>query len=238
MNRLRRLREKLRDRIRRRDRQLRLFKRTGKRGHAKEAKRQARAVRYLRKLWKKWSTVDWISDQGLQAIIQWETGGTLPNDGKPYPDPMGYATIGYGHLIRRGPVHPGDFAKTWVKGQKLPGRLTPAEAKELLRQDMRDHFEPAVRGLFLDAGPLYNTYSPWLYDALVSFAYNLGAGAVLGAPGFETVGRAIRGGNPREIADALLLYDKSAGQALPGLTRRRQWERRLILTGDYSLDNI
>ena len=40
------------------------------------------------------------------------------------------------------------------------------------------------------------------------------------------------------FVDALLLYDKSAGQALPGLTRRRQWERRLILTGDYSLDNI
>jgi len=88
VSRLRKLKEKLRDRIRRRDRQLRLFKRTGNRGHAREAKRQARAVRYIRKVWKEWTTLDWISEQGLEAIIQWETGGTVPNHGKPYPDPM------------------------------------------------------------------------------------------------------------------------------------------------------
>lgn len=238
MNRIRRIREKIKARKRRRDRQAKLYRQTGKRGHAQAAKRHVKAIQKMRRILKRWTTVRWISNDGLNAIIQWETGGTLPNGGKPYPDPMGYATIGYGHLIRRGPVQPSDYGSFWVSGQKSPGRLSQEEAKRLLRADLHDLFEPAVQSLFRDAGPLYGVYSPWLYDALVSFAYNLGPGAVLGAPGFETVGSAIRGGKPREIADALLLYDKSAGIALPGLTRRRRWERRLILTGDYSLENL
>lgn len=50
MSRLTRLRRKLRHRGAQRDRQRGLWKRTGKRGHAKAATRDARAVRFLRHL--------------------------------------------------------------------------------------------------------------------------------------------------------------------------------------------
>ena len=54
------LRDKLRGRKRSRDRQSRLFKRTGKRGHARAARRHAKAVRYLRKLIRRKATMEVI----------------------------------------------------------------------------------------------------------------------------------------------------------------------------------
>jgi GH24 family phage-related lysozyme (muramidase) len=229
---IQRLTQKIRSRIKARDRQRRLFLRTGKRGHARAAGRHARAVRYLRALLRRARDSGPESDTseaGVRFIADFEGFLAVPSD-----ELDGHATVGIGHLIHFGPVTEADRKGIWVEGQKQPGRLTREEAERLLARDLAQKFEPAVRELFGPGGYLEGRFEQTLFDALVSAAYNLGPGVVRpGTPGFETIGRAIQSRNRTAIADALLLYDKANGQALPGLTRRRRAERRLILAGEY-----
>ena len=64
------------------------------------------------------------------------------------------------------------------------------------------------------------------FDALVSFTYNCGNG---------NLKKLINGRTLPEIADAMLMYNKSNGKALAGLTRRRQAERELFLTEESGM---
>lgn len=170
------------------------------------------------------------SDAGVKFITEFEG---FPNEGRPYNDPAGYATVGYGHLIRHDSVRANDRKDTWVAGQKKVGQLTEAEARKLLKTDLKLRYEPAVRKLFEHGGPLRGKFTRGRFDALVSFAFNLGPGSMQGVAGFETLTRAIQNGDTRGIADAFLLYNKAGGHTLPGLSRRRQAERKLFLTGKY-----
>lgn len=227
------IRQKIKRRIRARERQRNLYKKTDKAGHGKAAKRHARAIRKLRKILAKKTdaTNAGLSTAGTKFISEFE--GYF---GKPYNDPAGFATVGFGHLLGYRPVNHLDERAIWVPGQRQPGRLTVDEARELLHRDITKDYAPAVRALFTD-GPLAGQFEQPFFDALVSFAFNLGTGSVRpGTVGFETVGKAIERGDRQAIADALLLYDKAGGQALPGLTRRRRAERRLILEGNYSTE--
>ena len=56
--------------------------------------------------------------------------------------------------------------------------------------------------------------------ALVSFVYNCGLGSLQSL---------CRNRNNKQIADALLLYNKAGGKVLAGLTKRRKAERELFL---------
>lgn len=223
-----RLRRKLEKRRKQLARQTRLYKATGKRGHRRAMKRHARAIRKLRHLLRRATTPQPISEQGIDFIARFE--GFYP---RPYNDPVGYATVGYGHLIAYRPVLSSDNQGIWVKGQKRRGVLTEAEAKTLLKRKLASDYEPAVRRLFEVGGPLHGKFTQGRYDALCSFAFNLGPASLSGIPGFETMGRAIQSGDLVAISDAFLLYDKAGGRALPGLTRRRKAEQRLFVTGRY-----
>ncbi|HYV17328.1 MAG TPA: lysozyme [Conexibacter sp.] len=137
----------------------------------------------------------------------------------PYDDAAGHATVGYGHLIARRPVAARDRADRWLPDQATPGRLSEPEARRLLAHDLARDYEPQVRAL----GLALNQHR---FDALVSFIYNVGAGAI--AP--ETaIGRALRHGAWRAAADDMLRWNRAGGRVLPGLTRRRRAERSLFL---------
>lgn len=56
------------------------------------------------------------------------------------------------------------------------------------------------------------------YDALVSFAYNIGSIDQLTGNGTRT---------KKEIGEKILLYNKAGGKTLPGLVRRRTAEQKL-----------
>lgn len=58
------------------------------------------------------------------------------------------------------------------------------------------------------------------FSALVSFVYNCGLGSLQSL---------CRNRNNRQIAEALLLYNKAGGKVLAGLTKRRKAERELFL---------
>jgi lysozyme len=102
---------------------------------------------------------------------------------------------------------------------KSEGPISRIEAAARLRKVVDGTFGVAVRKLRL---PLNQNQ----FDALVSFVFNLGPGVL--EPD-TTIGAALARGDLEEAADAMLLYDKSDGKPLAGLTRRRQEERTLFL---------
>lgn len=126
---------------------------------------------------------------------------------KPYRDAVGVWTIGYGTTQRIGPHSP---------------PITRRQASDRLRRDVDDEYGAAVNALDL---PLSQNQ----HDALVSFVYNVGPGAIGPSTG---IGKALRARKWRTAADELLRWDKAGGRALPGLTRRRRAERKLFLTPD------
>lgn len=92
--------------------------------------------------------------------------------------------------------------------------ITQVQADALLAQDLL-RYEAAVS----DTGLNLNQSQ---FDALVSFAYNCGCG---------NLRKLVTGRDLQQIADAMLLYNKSGGAVLAGLTKRRQAERELFASG-------
>lgn len=155
------------------------------------------------------------SPRGIALIASFEGFAATP-----YDDPAGYATVGFGHLIAYRSVTDEDRRASWVDGQAAAGRLTRPEARRLLLEDLARDYEPHVAALGL-------ALSQCQFDALVSFVYNLGPGAI----GSETgIGGALRGQEWLTAADEMLRWDKAGGETLPGLTRRRRAERILFLS--------
>ncbi|WP_411820605.1 lysozyme [Hyphococcus formosus] len=143
------------------------------------------------------------SESGIQLIKQFE-GLEL----EAYQDIAGIWTIGYGHT---GPdVQPGM-------------KISEREAEELLRRDLKSR-EQAVESA--TKVPLNQNE----FDALVSFVYNVGAGALRSSTALKRLNK----GNRIGAADALTWWNKATvgGVLRPvlGLTRRRAAERALFLT--------
>ncbi len=140
-----------------------------------------------------------ISSAGLSIIKEFE--GFRAQAYKPIPsDPW---TIGYG--TTRG-VKPGDV-------------MTRAEAERRLRQELVE-YERAV-----ERATGGNATQPQ-FDALVSFAYNVGVKGMAGS----TVIKRHNSGDHQAAARAFGLWNKAGGKVWPGLTRRRAAEAALYLT--------
>lgn len=140
-----------------------------------------------------------ISSAGLNLIKEFE--GFRAEAYKPIPsDPW---TIGYGTI--RG-VKPGDV-------------MTRAEAERRLRQELVE-YERAV-----ERATGGNATQPQ-FDALVSFAYNVGVKGMAGS----TVIKRHNAGDHQAAARAFGLWNKAGGKVWPGLTRRRAAEAALYLT--------
>lgn len=134
-----------------------------------------------------------ISKNGLNLIKKFEGYRD-----RAYYCSAGVPTIGYGHT--RG-VNIGDFC-------------TQKQAVRWLKQDIKSA-ERAVNKYH----KVYN-FNQNEYDALVSFAYNLGSIDQLTAYGTR---------NRETIAAKMLLYVKSGGVVNNGLIARREKERKLFL---------
>lgn len=133
------------------------------------------------------------SQNGIELITKWE-GLKLTA----YKCPAGVWTIGYGH----------------TKGVKKGDTITKAQAIEYLKSDLKTAEKNVTKF------SKYN-WSQNEFDALVSFAYNIGSINQLTANGTRT--KAV-------IADKMLLYRKAGGKVLKGLENRRREERALFLT--------
>ena len=141
-----------------------------------------------------------ISSRGLNLIKQFE--GLRPAD---YVCPGGFATIGYGHVIKA--------------GESFPQPLSEPEAEALLLQDV----EVAAKAVHrLIKVPLTQSQ----FDALVSFTFNCGAGALQRSMLRACVNRE----EHMQVPAELLKWTHSCGKPLPGLMRRRMAEALLYLT--------
>lgn len=141
-----------------------------------------------------------ISDKGLELIKSFE-GLSL----KAYPDPGTGGepiTIGYGH----------------TGGVKLGDEITQEEADELLRLDVH-RFEECVN----ESVEVEMTQG--MFDALVSFSYNCGCASLKAS----TLLKLLNQGNKEAAAQQFGRWNKSVGKVLPGLTRRREAEKKLFM---------
>jgi len=144
------------------------------------------------------------SEAGVSLIKEFEG---FPFGGRPYQDMVRVWTIGYGHTEGVGPHSP---------------RLTIEQASDLLLDDLNRKYAPHVAQLGVELEQNQ-------FDALVSFVYNCGPGAI----GDTRVGRSLRARQYDAAADALLAWNKAGRQVVPGLVRRRQAERALFLSADH-----
>jgi len=144
------------------------------------------------------------SEKGLNLIKRFE-GCHL----KPYQDPIGLWTVGWGHLIGDGKTLPIE----WFR------ELTQEEADELLKKDLI-RFERGVLRLC----PVGLTQPR--FDALVSFAFNVGLGNLQRS----TIRMKHNRGDYEGAAESFLAWTKAGGKELRGLVIRRKDEMNLYLS--------
>lgn len=145
-----------------------------------------------------------ISEKGLNLIKEFE-GLVL----KPYKDAVGIPTIGYGNTY-------------YEDGRKVSlsdPAITEARATDLLKMVVK-RYEDAINR-YVQVPITQNQF-----DALVSFAYNVGNENVRKSTLMKLLNRK----QYTEAADQLLRWNKAGGKTLKGLTRRRQAERVLFLS--------
>lgn len=140
------------------------------------------------------------SDKGIDLIKRFE--GFESN---PYLCPAGKWTIGYG----------------WTHGVTKESKpITEAEATKLLADGLANYEIGVLDCVDVDLQQCE-------FDALVSFAYNLGVHALRGS----TLLKKLNEGDYEGAADQFLRWNKANGQVLAGLTRRREAERELFVNG-------
>ena len=159
---------------------------------------------------KTWSTAGQQADLAAAIALLKEFEGCHLSA---YPDPLSGGdpwTIGYGTTRYSGgdPVKRGD-------------KISVIEADMLLRLEV-DRIADKLRVTV----PHWQVMSDAQKSALVSFAYNLGAG-FYGAAGFETISRCLRDRDWEAVPAALELYCNPGTPVEAGLLRRRKAEGRL-----------
>lgn len=145
-----------------------------------------------------------ISDEGLRLIKSFEGYHTRQQDGScvAYLCPAGVATIGWG----------------CTEGVTLGMRWTEAEATEGLRREIAKHEAAVNRLVTVDINQNER-------DALISFSYNCGIGAL----STSTILRRLNRGDRAGAAAAFALWNKGGGRVLKGLVARRSREAALFL---------
>lgn len=112
------------------------------------------------------------------------------------------------------------FGRTFGINKNSP-RITRKQGEVELINEFAERYAWALK-------PFENLpgFTQNMYDALASFIWNCGTGAVAAS---TTVGKHLRAGRWKDAADALLAWSKAGGKTIPGLLARRRRERKLFL---------
>jgi len=151
---------------------------------------------------------------------------------RPYLCPAHIWTIGYGHVLYQNQIR---LPMVRVQGKDVPlirkeyplrqedNRVwSKQEIEELFEEDVKS-FERGVLRLVPGCAGYQGRF-----DALVSFAFNVGTGNLQRS----TVRIKANRNEWQAAGDAFLLWNKAGGKVLPGLVRRRKDERALFLSGE------
>jgi GH24 family phage-related lysozyme (muramidase) len=151
-----------------------------------------------------------ISPKGLEFIMKWEGF----EEGL-YNDAGGHCTIGYGHLVHRGPCNGDDSELRFVDG------INKEKAKSLLSVDVMVA-EEVVRDLV----KIKVTQSQ--FDALVSLAFNWGKDNMSKSPKITMLNDGLYFETGQHFNKGPIT---SSGVVLQGLITRRYQESQLFLYG-------
>ena len=146
-----------------------------------------------------------LNDAGYDLICSFE-GLSL----KPYLDSIKVPTIGYGNTY-------------YLDGKRvtmLDASITKDQAKEMFKI-IADKFASKVSSL------VSSTITQNQFNALVSFAYNVGTGNFQSSTLLKKVNK-----NPNDTSIRLefLKWNKAGGKIIPGLTNRRNKESKIYFT--------
>ena len=147
-----------------------------------------------------------ISKIGIDLIKSFE-GCYL----RAYKCPAGVWTIGWGTTEPINGVKPHEGMS-----------ITQQQADDLLVKNLKS-YENAVNKYVT-----YTKLNQNQYDALVSFTYNCGAGALQKSDLLKKLNK----GDVLGAADEFLRWNKGGGKVLSGLVRRREAEKKLFLKED------
>jgi len=120
---------------------------------------------------------------------------------EPKRDPVGFWTVGWGHLVTRDLAAP------------RPAPITMDEAEALLAADLAKAARAVLRLIAV-------SLSDGQYGALIDFAYNVGAGNLE----ISTLRRVINRGDFAAAPEQLMRWVHAGAVKLPGLVRRRAAE--------------
>ena len=153
--------------------------------------------------------------QRCKELIKHHEGVRL----KPYRCPARLWTLGVGHVLYpdqgRLPLDQRDAYPLKAEDNRV---FSGAEVDGILSADLQ-RFEAGIAKLF----PM--VLAQGQFDALCSFAFNLGLGGVQRSTLRQKV---LRG--EVEAADEFLKFTRGGGKILPGLVKRRNDERALFLS--------
>jgi lysozyme len=144
-----------------------------------------------------------MTDQGLALIKRFEGFSATP-----YICPAGWWTIGWGA------IH--DLDGQPVTADTPP--VTEEEAETLLRRDVTAAERAVLRLITVPV-------SDGRFDALASFAFNLGGGALQRS----TLRRKVNREEHADVPDEFRKWVWGGGRKLPGLIRRREAEAVLYV---------
>lgn len=137
-----------------------------------------------------------INQEGLDLICKFE--GFSSNI---YICPAGYPTIGYGHVVKE------------YERKKFKNGISEATALQLLQTDAQIAQQAVLRLITI---PLTDSQ----FNALVSFTYNLGAGALQRS----TLRRKVNANDHEDVPQEFKKWVWAGGRKLEGLIKRRNFE--------------
>lgn len=160
-----------------------------------------------------------LSAQGTHEIASFE--GFVPT---PYNDSAGNATIGYGHLLHRGPVTAADLATY--------GAWTVDRAVSVLHADCEIAVAAVNHAIKVRLG-IFPRRKQARFDQLVSLAYNIGEGAFIDSSLVRQINALGAPRNWRVVGPYWLEWDHAGGVVSPGLLNRRRAELAVFVSGKY-----
>ncbi len=112
-----------------------------------------------------------------------------------------------------------------IPGGEVPESMTRAQADVILDNNLQGKYSVAIKKHVMV--PLNDNQQA----ALISFIYNVGPGAFKKSSLLKKLNQS----DYKGAAEVFLKYDKVKGEVWPGLTKRRQAERQLFLSGRYKI---
>ena len=138
-----------------------------------------------------------LTEKGLNFIKDWEKFSPVV-----YKDAVGLPTIGYGHLV--------------TSGEDFKEGLTEEEALDLLAKDAEKAEKSVLRNIDV---PLED----YQFNALVSFTFNAGSGALQRS----TLRKVVNRNEHEDVPSELMKWTRAGGRILKGLVRRRKAEGKM-----------